>query len=64
MPEKLDRCVEKLKEEGYTEEEAWAICKKQIESELQEEYEKKKKILTGHLVEDKKEEKNENDGEN
>lgn len=26
MPEKLDRCVKKLKEQGYDEDSAWAIC--------------------------------------
>lgn len=57
MPEELDRCVKKLIEEGYTEKQAWAICKAAIESKLQTEYEMKKKILTGQLIVDKKEDK-------
>ncbi len=50
MPKKLDSCVKKLIEEGYEENEAWAICKKQLSYQLQMEYEQKKKILTGQLV--------------
>lgn len=26
MPAKLDRCVDKLKKKGYSEDKAWAIC--------------------------------------
>ena len=56
MPEKLDRCVQKMIEKGYSENQAWAICKKAIESELQEEYEAKKNILTGQFIADIKKE--------
>jgi hypothetical protein len=35
MPERLDECVEELKRKGYTEEEAWAICKDQLGSEAE-----------------------------
>ncbi len=56
MPEKLDKCVKKLMEEGYTEKEAFAICKAAIEGKLQAEYEMKKKILTGqYMPEEQKE---------
>ncbi len=50
VPEKLDKCVKKLMEEGYTEKEAFAICKAAIEGKLQAEYEMKKKILTGQYI--------------
>ena len=52
MPQKLDRCVKKLIKEGHTEEEAWKICKKQIESKYkaQMNFEKMKQILTGQLI--------------
>lgn len=56
MPKKLDRCVEKLIKEGYTKEQAWAICKSRIQASLQKEYELKKKILTGQLLAHLKEE--------
>jgi len=32
MPEKLDRCVEKLKKEGHDEDSAWAICNDSIKN--------------------------------
>ena len=30
MPEELDRCVRELMRQGYTESEAWAICKSRL----------------------------------
>jgi len=30
MPEELDRCVKKLIAKGYSEDQAWAICKSSI----------------------------------
>lgn len=30
MPEKLDRCVQELMRKGYTESQAWAICKARL----------------------------------
>lgn len=30
LPPKLDRCVKKLMQEGHTEQEAWAICRKSL----------------------------------
>jgi hypothetical protein len=50
MPPELDRCVEKLIQEGHSEEEAWAICKKQLKYEKLIEREKNKKIFTGQLI--------------
>lgn len=50
MPPKLDRCVQELIKKGYSEEEAWAICKKSLKKDLQMKYEHKKKILTGQLI--------------
>ena len=56
MPKKLDKCVKKLMDEGYDKDAAYAICKKSLEMKLQEEFEKKKKILTGQLMGEKKKE--------
>ncbi len=55
MPEKLDRCVKKLMEEGYSQKQAWAICKAAIEAQLQALYERKKRVLTGQLIKGTKE---------
>jgi hypothetical protein len=52
MPAKLDRCVEHLKEKGYSEEEAWAICRKKLKYDLQLAYEKAKRIFTGQFIND------------
>lgn len=30
MPAKLDRCVKKVKEKGYSDSKAWAICKSSV----------------------------------
>ncbi len=53
VPKKLDSCVKKLIKEGYSEDEAWAICRKKLKYKLQMEYEQRKKILTGQLVDKK-----------
>ena len=51
MPAKLDKCVQKLINEGHTEEEAWKICKKQLKAgKAQLKFEKAKRILTGQLI--------------
>ena len=52
MPEKLDRCVQQLIDEGYNESEAWAICKKALEATLQLDYTVNKKITTGQFISD------------
>jgi len=40
MPKKVERCVDALKKKGTPEDQAWAICKAQYDSE--EEYPSKK----------------------
>lgn len=53
MPPELDRCVQKLKDKGYSEDEAWAICRKQLGYDLSMKREKAKRIFTGQLINDK-----------
>ena len=58
MPEKLDRCVAALIEKGYSEKEAWAICTAKIKKELKDAIMQKRKIITGQLIEENKEDGN------
>lgn len=53
LPPKLDRCVKKLMKEGHSEQEAWAICRKQLKYDLLMEREKKKRLFTGQLIDKK-----------
>lgn len=41
MPRELDRCVQELKRQGYSESEAWAICQSRMNSKKLEEVEGK-----------------------
>lgn len=43
MPRELDECVNKLKRKGYSEEEAWKICRAALDKEKKK---KKKKDKT------------------
>ena len=52
MPAKLDRCVEKLISEGYSEDEAWTICKKRLNYDENMAREKKKRLFTGQLIDE------------
>jgi hypothetical protein len=42
MPEKLENCVASLIEQGYTKQQAYAICTASIEKSKQKEKEKEK----------------------
>jgi len=50
MPPKLDRCVKELTDKGYSEEEAWAICKSQLGYKAAILKEKSKQMFTGQLI--------------